>query len=147
MQPEAYPPTPVGFPDHAGYRPAWMRLALCAQTDPDLWFPTWPANAAMIAPAIATCRQCDVRPECLAYALANNERHGIWGGLTERQRRRAAVSGLPDARNRLSPAAVRSIRSRWAAGEASQTALAREHGVARSTIAGVVRYDTYPEVA
>lgn len=65
---------------------AWADQALCAQADPDTWFPD-EQDRKTAAAAIAICARCPVRAECLAHALAIGERHGIWGGLTARQRR------------------------------------------------------------
>jgi hypothetical protein len=62
----------------------WTEDALCAQTDPDTFFPEKGGNNK---DAIATCRRCPVAAECLDYALANGERFGVWGGVTERKRR------------------------------------------------------------
>jgi WhiB family transcriptional regulator, redox-sensing transcriptional regulator len=64
----------------------WREAALCAQTDPDSFYPERDTGSARDAKRI--CRACEVRAECLAYALAHDERYGIWGGLSERQRRR-----------------------------------------------------------
>jgi WhiB family redox-sensing transcriptional regulator len=64
--------------------PDWTELALCAQVDPDAWFPPKGGN---VAQPKAVCRQCPVRAECLEYALEHGERFGVWGGLTERERR------------------------------------------------------------
>lgn len=63
----------------------WRVLALCAQVDGDLWFPE---RGASVQEAKRICRLCDVQQECLEYALANGERFGIFGGLTERERRK-----------------------------------------------------------
>lgn len=76
-------------------RPDWRAEALCAQVDPDLWFPE---RGGAVSAAQRICRGCPVRVECLADALVNGERFGIWGGLSEPERRRlvgqgAAVSG------------------------------------------------------
>ena len=62
----------------------WADRALCAETDPDAFFPELgePSREAK-----AVCRRCEVRDECLEYALANSERFGIWGGLSENERR------------------------------------------------------------
>jgi len=62
----------------------WVDQALCAQTDPELWFPE-KGGATHVAKA--TCAQCFVQAECLDYALTTNERFGVWGGLSERERR------------------------------------------------------------
>jgi WhiB family redox-sensing transcriptional regulator len=65
--------------------PAWMTGGLCAQVDPDLWFPE---KGGSTREAKALCARCPVHPECLAYALAHDERFGVWGGASERARRR-----------------------------------------------------------
>jgi len=63
----------------------WQKRALCAQTDPEAFFPE---KGGSTREAKKVCLSCDVRSECLEYALANDERFGIWGGLSERERRR-----------------------------------------------------------
>jgi WhiB family transcriptional regulator, redox-sensing transcriptional regulator len=64
---------------------AWQSDALCAQTDPEAFFPE---KGGSTRDAKKICSGCEVRGECLEYALANDERFGIWGGLSERERRR-----------------------------------------------------------
>jgi WhiB family redox-sensing transcriptional regulator len=63
----------------------WQENALCAQTDPEAFFPE---KGGSTREAKRICLGCDVRDKCLEYALANDERFGIWGGLSERERRR-----------------------------------------------------------
>jgi WhiB family transcriptional regulator, redox-sensing transcriptional regulator len=63
--------------------PTWVDLALCAQTDPEIFFPE---KGGSTREAKRVCRGCEVRAECLEYALENDERFGIWGGLSERER-------------------------------------------------------------
>jgi WhiB family transcriptional regulator, redox-sensing transcriptional regulator len=63
----------------------WQERALCAQTDPEAFFPE---KGGSTREAKKVCLGCDVRAECLEYALANDERFGIWGGLSERERRK-----------------------------------------------------------
>ena len=63
----------------------WRERALCAQTDPEAFFPE---KGGSVKEAKAVCMQCAVRIACLTYALEHNERFGIWGGLSERERRR-----------------------------------------------------------
>jgi len=63
----------------------WQDRALCAQTDPEAFFPE---KGGSTREAKRVCQACEVRTECLAYALENDERFGIWGGLSERERRR-----------------------------------------------------------
>ena len=64
---------------------AWQERALCAQTDPEAFFPE---KGGSTREAKRVCMACEVRAECLEYALAKDERFGIWGGLSERERRR-----------------------------------------------------------
>ena len=64
---------------------AWQVDALCAQTDPEAFFPE---KGGSTRDAKKVCGSCTVRSECLEYALSNDERFGIWGGLSERERRR-----------------------------------------------------------
>jgi WhiB family redox-sensing transcriptional regulator len=70
--------------DDAGEQ-SWQDRALCAQTDPEAFFPE---KGGSTREAKRVCRSCDVRAECLEYALGHDERFGIWGGLSERERRR-----------------------------------------------------------
>jgi WhiB family redox-sensing transcriptional regulator len=64
---------------------SWQDSALCAQTDPDAWFPD---KGGSTRSAMATCKACEVRSECLEYALKHDEMYGIWGGVPERERQR-----------------------------------------------------------
>jgi WhiB family redox-sensing transcriptional regulator len=63
----------------------WQERALCAQTDPEAFFPE---KGGSTREAKLICQGCEVRAECLEYALVFDERFGIWGGLSERERRR-----------------------------------------------------------
>ena len=72
-------PLPPANPDE------WQDRALCAQTDPEAFFPE---KGGSTREAKKICLGCEVRHECLDYALAHDERFGIWGGLSERERRR-----------------------------------------------------------
>ena len=63
----------------------WQDLANCLGVDPDLFFPE---RGASTREAKEECRGCVVRGECLEYALRNGEKFGIWGGMSERERRR-----------------------------------------------------------
>ena len=64
---------------------AWQTESLCAQTDPEAFFPE---KGGSTRDAKKICGSCEVRSECLEYALQNDERFGIWGGLSERERRK-----------------------------------------------------------
>jgi WhiB family transcriptional regulator, redox-sensing transcriptional regulator len=65
--------------------PEWMAEGLCAQTDPEAFFPE---KGGSTREAKSVCSRCTVAAECLDYALEQGERFGIWGGLSERDRRR-----------------------------------------------------------
>ena len=63
----------------------WMADAACAEVDPELWFPETGGSSRE---AKRICARCGVLAECLAYAMANDERYGVWGGHSERARRK-----------------------------------------------------------
>jgi WhiB family redox-sensing transcriptional regulator len=75
----------AGFPGMEGEEQGWHDKALCAETDPEAFFPE---KGGSTREAKKICTGCEVRAECLEFALANDERFGIWGGLSERERRR-----------------------------------------------------------
>lgn len=71
---------------------SWADAALCAQADPDLWFELsgvrfeQKANGEREAAAKSICRRCPVLAECRDYAMSDPSLHGIWGGLTAKER-------------------------------------------------------------
>ena len=69
---------------------SWQASANCLGVDPDLFFPVGTTGPAIeqIENAKAVCMECEARQPCLEFALTNDERFGIWGGLSERERRR-----------------------------------------------------------
>jgi WhiB family redox-sensing transcriptional regulator len=66
----------------------WVELANCRGVDTNLFFPERGQNEIEGAGAKQVCSGCVVREECLSYALRNGEKHGIWGGTTERERKK-----------------------------------------------------------
>ena len=78
----------------------WAQEALCAETDPDLFFPE--KNSGKTAQqAKEICGRCEVREDCLLYALTAGETFGIWGGTTESERRKLRkVSGITMRKSR-----------------------------------------------
>jgi len=72
-------------PDEPHDDRSWHDRANCLGVDPDLFFPE---RGASTREAKEVCRGCVVREECLEYALSNGEKFGIWGGMSERERRR-----------------------------------------------------------
>ncbi|MCV7426640.1 WhiB family transcriptional regulator [Mycobacterium montefiorense] len=83
--PVAFEPEPLPLPESELTPDQWQDRALCAQTDPEAFFPE---KGGSTREAKKICLGCEVRHECLEYALAHDERFGIWGGLSERERRR-----------------------------------------------------------
>jgi len=84
------PPAPATVTGRRGHRfdvgdRHWQVRANCLGVDPDLFFPE---RGASTREAKNVCRVCEVQGECLEYALVNGEKFGIWGGLSERERRR-----------------------------------------------------------
>lgn len=64
---------------------SWSGRAACRGLDPLIFFPATDEDAG---PAKAVCGLCAVREACLEHALGEREREGVWGGCTERERRR-----------------------------------------------------------
>jgi WhiB family redox-sensing transcriptional regulator len=66
---------------------SWQAAAACRGLDPLIFYPVTD-DEAEADPAKSVCAQCGVREACLEYALASREKEGVWGGATERERRR-----------------------------------------------------------
>lgn len=66
--------------------PSWTAEARCAEVDTELFFPE-KGDSYSADMARRICSMCEVKTQCLEYALDNNERYGIWGGTNERDRR------------------------------------------------------------
>jgi WhiB family transcriptional regulator, redox-sensing transcriptional regulator len=77
----------------------WMRKGRCRDISPSVFFPS---DGVGVEVARAICADCPVKAPCLEYALENKIDHGVWGGASERERRRIA------RRRRLEAAAVKS---------------------------------------
>ena len=86
----------------------WASRGACRHSDPDLFFPIASTGPALvqIAKAKEVCARCEVRADCLAYALETGQDCGIWGGMTEDERRarrlrdRRARRAIPEPRRR-----------------------------------------------
>lgn len=79
----------------------WREHAACNGMDTDLWFPVSETpktqqQLRQIRIAKNTCKACPVRMDCLLYALTTSQRHGIWGGMTESERRRPRARAIRD---------------------------------------------------
>lgn len=78
----------------------WVEDAVCAQTDPESFFPE---KGGSTRDAKRICMGCSVRAECLVYALDNDIRFGIWGGMSERERRKIAHRKCKDCKGSVEP--------------------------------------------
>ena len=67
----------------------WRKQAECLDESPDLFFPVGTTGPAIfqVEEAKVVCRRCDVREQCLAWALESGQDHGVWGGMSEDERR------------------------------------------------------------
>ncbi|MDT7715432.1 MAG: WhiB family transcriptional regulator, redox-sensing transcriptional regulator [Pseudonocardiales bacterium] len=67
----------------------WRHRAACRDEDPELFFPVGTSGPALlqIAEAKIACRRCPVSTECLNWALASGQDAGVWGGMSEEERR------------------------------------------------------------
>jgi len=76
----------------------WADEALCLRARPGLFFSL---DEDDVAEALSLCRRCHVRGACLSYAITHGERFGVWGGTTERERRRMIrdVQATPSTRH------------------------------------------------
>lgn len=78
----------------------WREKAACREEDPELFFPVGTGLEASLQAeeAKAVCRRCSVRLECLEWALWTEQEYGVWGGLTEQERRAVRRRWQADAR-------------------------------------------------
>lgn len=74
----------TGLESKSSLEEEWKLLGVCRTVDPELWFPEDSSNCRV---AKRTCRECPVISECLEYAILNNEKYGVWGGLTPTERK------------------------------------------------------------
>lgn len=75
--------------DAAHENAAWQTRALCAQTDPEIFFPD---KGGTTRNAKKVCAMCEVKDQCLQYALAHNEDSGVWGGTSQQERRQLRLT-------------------------------------------------------
>ncbi len=83
----------IGHADPAG----WAASGACQDSDPELFFPITSQGPArgQLDKAKAVCACCPVRAQCLEFALDSGQDFGIWGGMSEQERRAMRRSGLP----------------------------------------------------
>ena len=115
----------------ARFAARWRELAACRGTDLNLFFPERGESAG---PARRVCAACPVREPCLDYAITNRISHGIWGGLTERERRALRSRWVRTSRRER----VRAILAAEAAGYTA-AAIGRSFGLSRTSVTRIVR--------
>jgi WhiB family redox-sensing transcriptional regulator len=115
----------------ARFAARWRELAACRSFDLEVFFPERGESAE---PARQVCAACPVRQPCLDYAISNRITHGIWGGLTERERR-ALRSGWVRASRRERD---RAILAAEAAGYTAAV-IGRSFGLSRTSVTRIVR--------
>lgn len=84
-------------------RERWMERAACADLPCDMFFPS---DGAGVIKAQRVCAKCPVTVQCLEYALKNQVDHGVWGGCSERKRRRILKARATEAAVMVSESAV-----------------------------------------
>jgi Transcription factor WhiB len=127
------PPRHRTLPAPARFAARWRELAACRGTDLNLFFPGRGESAGA---ARQVCAACPVRQPCLDYAITNRIVHGVWGGLTERERR-ALRSGWVRASRRDRDGAVLAAE---AAGYTA-AAIGRSFGLSRTSVSRVLARD------
>ena len=114
----------------ARFAARWRELAACRGTDLGLFFPERGESAG---PARQVCAACPVRQPCLDYAITNRITDGIWGGLTERERRALRSRWLRTTRRDRD----RAIQAAEAAGYTA-AAIGRSFGLSRTSVTRIV---------
>lgn len=140
--PDADPSGPIDQPLDR----SWQESALCSQVDPEAFFPE---RGRSPSEAKRVCESCDVREQCLKYALANNERFGVWGGLTTHQRDQLRRSGeYPKRQERSSnrvTGAVKKARDRkilrMVANDVPPKIIAAEFGISQRSVHRLIALD------
>lgn len=121
--------SPQWYPE----RPDWMADAECRGLDPTVFFTELGESTREVK---ALCSRCPVRADCLDYALTNGERFGVWGGTSERERKRmrvgrGAIPGRPV--DRYTAARRRQVRQMALEGLRASD-IARDLGLSRRTV-------------
>jgi WhiB family redox-sensing transcriptional regulator len=125
------PPRHRNLAAPARFAARWRELAACRGVGLDLFFPERGESAE---PARQVCAACPVRQPCLDYAITNRISHGIWGGLTERERRALRSGWVRSSRRDRD----RAVLAAEAAGYTA-AAIGRSFGLSRTSVTRIVR--------
>ena len=115
----------------ARFAARWRELAACRGTDLGVFFPDRGESAEA---ARQVCAACPVRQPCLDYAITNRITHGIWGGLTERERRALRSGWVRASRQERDQAVLAADAAGYAA-----AAIGRSFGLSRTSVTRIVR--------
>jgi WhiB family redox-sensing transcriptional regulator len=129
----ARPPRHRSFAAPARFAARWRELAACRGTDLEVFFPERGQSAE---PARQVCAGCPVRQPCLDYAITNRIAYGIWGGLTERERRALRSRWVRISREDRDRAIVAAETDGHTA-----AAISRTFGLSRTSVARVLSRD------
>jgi WhiB family redox-sensing transcriptional regulator len=127
----ARPPRHRILPAPARFAARWRELAACRGNDLNLFFP---GRGESAEPARQVCAACPVRQPCLGYAISNAITDGIWGGLTERERRALRTSYLRAVRHERDRDVAAAVTAGYTA-----AAIGRSFGLSRTSVTRVVR--------
>jgi WhiB family redox-sensing transcriptional regulator len=109
---------------------SWRELAACRGTDLDVFFPDRGESAE---PARQVCAPCPVREQCLDYAISNRITGGIWGGMSERERRALRSGWLRSARCDRDQAVLAAVADGY-----TTAAIGRSFGLSRTSVNRIV---------
>ncbi|MGH3232997.1 MAG: WhiB family transcriptional regulator, partial [Streptosporangiaceae bacterium] len=115
----------------ARFAARWRDQAACRGADLGVFFP---GRGESAEPARQVCARCPVRQPCLDYATGNQIQHGIWGGLSERERRALGTSRLRSVRRERDQAVADADAAGYAA-----AAIGRSFGLSRTSVTRIVR--------
>ena len=122
------------LPAPARFAARWRELAACRGADLEVFFP---GRGESAGPARQVCAACPVRQPCLDYAITNRITHGIWGGLTERERRALQSRWVRAARRERDEA----IAAASAAGY-TKASIGRAFGLAHTSVSRALSRDS-----
>jgi len=115
----------------ARFAARWRELAACRGADLDVFFPERGESAG---PARQVCAACPVRQPCLDYAITNRITHGVWGGLTERERRALQSRWVRASRRDRDRAVLAAVAAGYTA-----EAIGRSFGLSRTSVTRIAR--------
>ena len=127
----ARPPRHRTLAAPARFAARWRELAACRGTGLEVFFPSRGESAA---PARQVCAACPVRQPCLDYAISNRITHGVWGGLTERERRALQSRCVRASRRDRDRAVLAAVAAGFTA-----AAIGRSFGLSRTSVTRIAR--------